>query len=64
MSSIKPGSADGQKFKTPTVRQTDTEQEINGIRLYDWGVFATGLFLGFFLTIGASGFAGLFSPCM
>ena len=64
MSSVKPGSTDEQTYKTPSVRQVDPEQEINEITLYDWGTFATGLFLGFFLTIGASGFAGFFSPCM
>lgn len=48
---------------TPIVSQTDLDTEVFGVSLYNWGKFASGLFIGFFLTLGQSSFAGFFSPC-
>ena len=42
----------------------DLSTEYGGVSLYDWGQFGSGLFLGFMLALGASNFAGFFSPCL
>ena len=47
------------------VRQEEfLEQEYGGVALYDWGQFASGLFLRFMLALGSSSYAGLFNPCL
>lgn len=45
-------------------RQFDETLEYNGIALNDWVLFLSGLFLGFFITLGSSSYISFFSPCM
>ena len=45
-------------------QEVDLTTEYGGVSLYNWGLFASGLFLGFMLTLGSSSYGGLFSPCL